>query len=78
MTLKAPLVEEEKREIEKIDTCVHDKAEQIYDMSKQIEKLLDENTLLKKTIKEMQESIEHQDDGTVYFKAKPKKRGNNE
>ena len=33
-----------------------DKAQQIYDMSKQIEKLLDKNTLLKKEMEEMQQS----------------------
>ena len=44
------------KEIETIDICVNDKAEQIYDMSKQIEKLLDENTLLKKEIEEMKQS----------------------
>jgi len=41
----------------KIDTCVSDKAQQIYDMSKQIEKLLDENTLLKKEIRKELQSI---------------------
>jgi len=43
------------KEIETIDICVNDKAAQIYDMSKQIEKLLDENTLLKKEIEEMKQ-----------------------
>ena len=38
------------KEIEEINICVDDKADQIYDMSKQCEKLLDENALLKKEI----------------------------
>jgi len=42
--------------VDDIDICVDDKAQQIYDMSKQIEKLLDENTLLKKEMEEMQQS----------------------
>ena len=42
--------EKQKEEIDKIDTCVEDKSTQIYEMSQQYEKLLDENSLLKKEI----------------------------
>ena len=50
-----------KEEIERIDICTHDKAEQIYDMSKQYEKLLNENTLLKEKIDEMEKAKDEND-----------------
>ena len=47
--------EKQKEQIDKIDTCVEDKATQIYEMSKQYEKLVDENYLLKKEIKTLKD-----------------------
>ena len=48
-------IEKQKEQIDKIDTCVEDKATQIYEMSKQYEKLVDENYLLKKEIKTLKD-----------------------
>ena len=43
------------KEIEQINICVDDKATQIYDMSKQYEKLFNENVLLKKEIAKLKQ-----------------------
>tara|TARA_R110000737_G_scaffold178892_1_gene203149 strand:+ start:223 stop:438 length:216 start_codon:yes stop_codon:yes gene_type:complete len=43
------------KEIEQINVCVEDKATQIYDMSKQYEKLFNENVLLKKEITKLKQ-----------------------
>ena len=53
---KARMYEEKKnKEIEQISVCVEDKAAQIYDMSKQYEKLFNENVLLKKEITKLKQ-----------------------
>ena len=49
--------EKQKEQIDKIDTCVEDKSTQIYEMSQQYEKLLDENSLLKKEIQTLKRII---------------------
>ena len=43
------------KEIEQINVCVDDKATQIYDMSKQYEKLFNENVLLKREIAKLKQ-----------------------
>ena len=47
--------EKKNKEIEQINICVDDKATQIYDMSKQYEKLFNENVLLKKEIAKLKQ-----------------------
>ena len=47
--------ENKNKEIEEIDICVNDQADQIYDMSKQYEKLFDENVSLKKEIAKLKQ-----------------------
>mgnify|MGYP003626036582 FL=1 len=44
-------------EIDIINDCIQDKATQIYEMSQQYEKLLDENSLLKKEIQTLKRII---------------------
>jgi hypothetical protein len=53
---KARMYEAKKnKEIEQINVCVDDKATQIYDMSKQYEKLFNENVLLKREIAKLKQ-----------------------
>jgi len=47
--------ENKNKEIEEIDICVNNQADQIYDMSKQYEKLFDENVSLKKEIAKLKQ-----------------------